>query len=172
MRTIGLQTTIDVYKNIVLNLGGRYVVKQTDWWLQLILFIWFSKLDECLCDCESWALHSSCIHIQHHHVYTVQLVQQFRIRLFLSAWYDSTVLDRIHALFLESLSLISTLLCVYCWKPRNKTKSYSYNISLLQVFSCSCITVWLCVCYISITHLFQHCHQCIYHFFVMLYFLT
>ena len=40
------------------------------------------------------------------------------------------------------------------------------------MFSCSCITVWLCVCYISIAHLFQHCHQCIYCFFVMLYSLT
>ena len=103
------------------------VVKQTDWWLQLILFIWFSKLDKYLCDCESWALCFSHTHIQHHHVHTVQLIQQFRIRLFLSAQYDSTVLNRIHTLFLESLSFISTLLCVYCWKSRNKTKSYFYN---------------------------------------------
>ena len=127
MRATDLQITINVYKNVVLNWEERYVVKQTDWWLWLILFIWFSRLDEYLCGCESWALHFSCTHIQHHHVYTVQLIWQFRIRFFLSVWYDSTVLDRIHALFLESLSFISTLLCVYCWKSRNKTKSHSYN---------------------------------------------
>ena len=109
------------------NLIYHTVVEQTGWWLQLILFIWFSRLDKYLCSYESWALRSSHTHIQHHHVHTVQLVQQFRTRFFLSAWYDSTVLDRIHTLFLESLSPISTLLCVYCWKSKNKTKSHSYN---------------------------------------------
>ena len=44
----------------------HYVVKQTDWWLWLILFIWFSRLDKYLYSYESWALCFSCIHIQHH----------------------------------------------------------------------------------------------------------
>ena len=119
--------TIQKWRVILQSFITFSVVEQTDWWLWLILFIWFSRLDKYLCDCKGWALCFSHTHIQHHHVYTVQLIWQFRIRFFLSAWYDSTVLDRIHALFLESLSPISTLLCVYCQKSRNKTKSHSYN---------------------------------------------
>ena len=128
MRVIDLQITIDVYKNVVLIWERRYVVKQTDWWLQLILFIWVSRLDKSLCDCKSWASCFLCIHTQHnHHVHTVQLVQQFRIRLFLFVWLASSVLNRIDTELLESLNLMSAILCVYCWKSRNKINSHSYN---------------------------------------------
>ena len=66
---------------------------EADWLMITVnLFIWFSKLDKYLCDCKSGALHFSCTHIWHHHVYTVQLVQTVQNQTFLVCiiWQYST----------------------------------------------------------------------------------